>query len=94
MFYTLPHTEDFVIDILLGSPHLQIRLSVVEQLLQLCSVNIGRRGSPDLSCDSHVSNNSAAPPPSLSSDSMPVKRAKTSQVNILSLFLCSITYDC
>ncbi|CAI8010592.1 Ubiquitin carboxyl-terminal hydrolase 24, partial [Geodia barretti] len=61
MFYTLPHTEDFVIDILLGSPHLQIRLSVVEQLLQLCSVNI-------------------APPPSLSSDSMPVKRAKTSQV--------------
>ncbi len=36
IFYTLPHVEDFVIDILLGSPHMEIRLSVVDQLYQLC----------------------------------------------------------
>ena len=43
MFYTLTHIEDFIIDILLGSPHVQIRLSVVEQLILLCSVNTGMR---------------------------------------------------
>lgn len=41
MFYTLPHIGDFIIDILLGSPHVDIRLSVVEQLFQLCSINTG-----------------------------------------------------
>ena len=41
MFYTLPHIGDFIIDILLGSPHVDIRLSVVEQLIQLCSINTG-----------------------------------------------------
>ena len=59
MFYTLPHIGDFIIDILVGSPHLQIRLSVVEQLLQLCSVNTVNTGegggvSHDGSCDCHV----------------------------------------
>ena len=47
MFYTLTHIGDFIIDILLGSPHVQIRLSVVDQLLQLCSIttaNTGERG--------------------------------------------------
>lgn len=41
MFYTLPHIGDFIIDILLGSPHMDIRLSVVEQLDQLCGVSPG-----------------------------------------------------
>lgn len=41
MFYTLPHIGDFIIDILLGSPHTDIRLSVVEQLYQLCSISTG-----------------------------------------------------
>jgi len=35
IFYTLPYVEDFVMDILLGSPHADIRLSVVDQLDQL-----------------------------------------------------------
>ena len=34
-----------MIDILLGSPHMDIRLSVVDQLDQLCqTINTGRRG--------------------------------------------------
>ncbi len=46
IFYTLPHVEDFVIDILLGSPHVEIRLSVVDQLYQLCAnVESGLSGS-------------------------------------------------
>ena len=51
MFYTLPHIGDFIIDILLGSPHVQIRLSVVEQLLQLCSINTCEY---EVTCDCHV----------------------------------------
>ena len=42
IFYTLPHVEDFVIDILLGCPHPDIRVSVVSQLDQLCrAIGIG-----------------------------------------------------
>lgn len=36
IFYTLPYVEDFVIDLLLGCPHPDIRISVVSQLGQLC----------------------------------------------------------
>ena len=40
--------EDFVIDILLGSPHMDIRLSVVDQLYQLCqTINTGGRGDEE-----------------------------------------------
>lgn len=49
MFYTLTHIGDFIIDILLGSPHTDIRLSVVDQLLQLCSISTG-----EVSCDYHM----------------------------------------
>ena len=35
IFYTLPHVEDFIIDILLGCPHPDIRMSVISQLDQL-----------------------------------------------------------
>lgn len=49
IFYTMPHVDDFVIDILLGSPHDEIRLSVVDQFNQLCTaIDAGE------SCDSHV----------------------------------------
>ena len=41
MFYTLPHIEDFITDILLGSPHVDIRISVVDQLCQLCAIHPG-----------------------------------------------------
>ena len=37
-----------MIDILLGSPHMDIRLSVVDQLYQLCqTINTGKRGDEE-----------------------------------------------
>lgn len=36
IFYTLPRVGEFVIDILLGCPHPDVRLAMATQLNQLC----------------------------------------------------------
>ena len=36
IFYTLPLVEEFVVDVLLGCPHMDVRLSMGNQLIQLC----------------------------------------------------------
>ncbi len=43
IFYTLPHVSEFLMDLLLGTPHPDIRISVVTLFCQLCrDVDIGK----------------------------------------------------
>ena len=38
IFYTLPHVEEFVLDVLMGSPHPDVRAVLGDQFYQLCQM--------------------------------------------------------